>query len=158
RACNQTSKLPVIMLTAKTTEFDKVIGLDSGADDYITKPFGMMELISRIKAVLRRSENESSSVFSYENLSLDDSSHIVSACGKNIELTLKEYNILKLLMQNQGRVFTRDALLQSIWGYDFDGETRTVDVHIRTLRTKLLDCGNYVETIRGVGYKIGGNK
>lgn len=159
RANVKTAKTPIIMLTAKDTEYDKVIALDSGADDYITKPFGMMELVSRIKAVLRRiNTEENQSEYCFKNLVLDDASHIVTANGKIIELTLKEYSMLKLLLANQGRVLMRDVLLQKIWGYDFYGETRTIDVHIRTLRTKLLECGDYIETVRGVGYKIGVTK
>ncbi|MEF9983345.1 MAG: response regulator transcription factor [Oscillospiraceae bacterium] len=159
RANAKTAKMPIIMLTAKDTEYDKVIALDSGADDYITKPFGMMELVSRIKAVLRRiNTEETQSEYCFKNLVLDDVSHIVTANGKIIELTLKEYSMLKLLLANQGRVLMRDVLLQKIWGYDFYGETRTIDVHIRTLRTKLLECGDYIETVRGVGYKIGVTK
>lgn len=155
----QTKKIPIIMLTAKETEYDKVIALDSGADDYITKPFGLMELVSRVKAVLRRFDTEKEqNTYSYKELVLDDGGHFVSAKGIPIDLTLKEYSMLKLLLQNEGKVLTRDTLLQNIWGYDFDGETRTVDVHIRTLRTKLFDCGDYIETVRGVGYKIGGVK
>ena len=149
-------QLPIIMLTAKDSEYDKVVALDGGADDYITKPFGMMELISRVRAMLRRSavETPAKKVITYNNISLDDGSHEVKVEGKTIQLSLKEYNILKLLMENKGTVITRDSLLTKIWGYDFVGESRTVDVHIATLRTKLGDNGNCIKTIRGVGYKF----
>ncbi len=149
-----TADIPVIMLTAKSTEYDKVIGLDSGADDYIPKPFGMMELISRIKAVLRRSQKEDKSAFHLRNLVLDPKNYTVQVDGENVTLTLKEFELLKLLIENNGNVLTRDKILENIWGYDFDGETRTVDVHIRTLRTKLKDAGDLVETVRGIGYRI----
>lgn len=158
RAVPDTEKLPIILLTAKGTEFDKVLGLDSGADDYIAKPFGTMELISRIKALLRRSAPSSSAtadILTIGRLSLNQDKHEVIADGGRISLTLKEYDMLCLLMKNNGRVFTRDELLSRIWGYDFSGESRTVDVHIRTLRSKLGSCGELIETIRGVGYKIG---
>lgn len=152
----ETAKLPIIMVTAKDAEYDKIIGLDSGADDYITKPFSMLELISRIKALLRRTtKNPSNEVITIGSLSINSDKHIVNANGKNINLTYKEYQLLLLLMQNKGIVFSREKLLNKIWGYEFDGENRTVDVHIRTLRTKLGECGNMIETIRGFGYKIG---
>lgn len=154
-----TKTIPVIIITAKGTEYDKVIGLDSGADDYIAKPFGMMELISRIKAVLRRTGNiNDTEVYSYNSVELNTRKHSVTADGAVVDLTLKEFELLKLLMKNVGAVLTRDMLLENIWGYDFDGETRTVDVHIRTLRQKLGDKGNIIETLRGVGYRIGGAK
>ena len=154
----KTEKLPVILLTAKGTEFDKVNGLDSGADDYISKPFGTMELISRIKALLRRAGNTPavSDKISIGGLSIKPNMHEVTAQDKKIPLTLKEYDLLCLLMKNRGKVFTRDELLNRIWGYEFAGESRTVDVHIRSLRSKLGSCGELIETIRGVGYKIGG--
>lgn len=158
RAAPDTEKLPIILLTAKGTEFDKVLGLDSGADDYIAKPFGTMELISRIKALLRRSAPSSATtadILTIGRLSLNQDKHEVIADGGRISLTLKEYDMLCLMMKNNGRVFTRDELLSRIWGYDFSGESRTVDVHIRTLRSKLGTCGELIETIRGVGYKIG---
>ena len=152
-----TKKIPVIMLTAKGTEYDKIIGLDSGADDYITKPFGMMELVSRVKALLRRTEsNDDSELYNYNTVELNTRNHTVMVDNKFIDLTLKEFEMLKLLMKNAGAVMTRDMLLGTIWGYDFDGETRTVDVHIRTLRQKLGDSGKIIETVRGVGYRIGG--
>ncbi len=158
RSAPETERLPIILLTAKGTEFDKVLGLDSGADDYISKPFGTMELISRIKALLRRSapiSQPSSDTISTGGLTIKQDMHEVTADGKKVVLTLKEYDLLCLLMKNKGKVFTRDELLNRIWGYDFSGESRTVDVHIRTLRSKLGICGELIETIRGVGYKIG---
>lgn len=148
-----TEKTPVIMLTAKTTEYDKVTGLDSGADDYIAKPFGTMELISRIKALLRRTACDDETLIS-GNLKLYPKKHIVKADGEEVTLTMKEYEILYTLLSNKGTVFTRDMLLQKIWGYDYDGENRTVDVHIKTLRTKLGECGELIQTVRGIGYKI----
>lgn len=151
-----TKKIPVIMLTAKGAEYDKIVGLDMGADDYITKPFGMMELISRIKAVLRRSvEHEEAELYCFGAVQLNTRSHIVTVYNEHIELTLKEFELLKLLMKNSGAVLTRDMLLDTIWGYGFDGETRTIDVHIRTLRQKMGDAGKIIETVRGVGYRIG---
>lgn len=150
----RTRMIPVIMLTAKSSEMDKIIGLDSGADDYITKPFSMLELISRIKAVLRRTSKEASSVLTYRELMMDLSKHTVTVEGNKIALTLKEFELLKKLMENPGTVCTRDMLLDEIWGYDYYGESRTVDVHIRTLRSKLGKAEAYIETIRGVGYKM----
>jgi len=152
--------IPVILLTAKGAEYDKVVGLDTGADDYITKPFGMMELVSRIKAVLRRTFKEDmvareKSDFQVGAVFLSSQKHEVKVAGENISLTLKEFNLLKKLMQNQGIVLTREQLLEELWGYDFMGESRTVDVHIRTLRQKLGVKGDIIETIRGVGYRIG---
>ncbi len=158
RATPETENLPVILLTAKGTEFDKVLGLDCGADDYISKPFGTMELISRIKALLRRVPKTAKTPddsISVGKLTIKQEMHEVIANDKKIPLTLKEFDLLCLLMKNKGRVFTRDELLSRIWGYDFSGESRTVDVHIRTLRSKLGECGELIETIRGVGYKIG---
>lgn len=155
RNSNLTARLPVIMLTAKGTEYDKVIGLDSGADDYIPKPFGMMELVSRIKALLRRTEPEKKGgVHHVGSITLNTKKHTVEVDGILVTLTCKEFELLNYLMENKGIVLTRDQLLSKIWGYDFDGETRTVDVHIRTLRQKLGDARDYIETIRGVGYKI----
>ncbi len=149
-----TKKLPVIMLTAKGAEYDKVIGLDSGADDYITKPFGMMEMISRIKAVLRRAEENEDVVYSVSNIVLNIRSHQIMVNNMPIDVTLKEFELLRLLMKNAGTVLTRDMLLENIWGYGFDGETRTVDVHIGTLRSKLNRAGEIIETVRGIGYRI----
>lgn len=151
----KTENIPVIMATAKGTEYDKVIGLDLGADDYLAKPFGMMEMVSRIRAVLRRTApKDKGKVLRQGELEINTSEHTVTVSGKKTALTLKEYEVLKLLMENPGIVFTRDQMLSIIWGYDFDGETRTVDVHIRTLRTKLGECGKYIETVRGVGYRM----
>ena len=149
-----TMSIPVIIATAKGTEYDKVVGLDSGADDYLAKPFGMMEMVSRVKAVLRRSQKDCGGVFKIDCLELDDNRHEVTAYGEKVELTLKEYEILRLFMKNAGQVFSRDKILSYIWGMDFFGETRTVDVHIGTLRTKLGRCGDYIQTVRGVGYKM----
>jgi len=157
RSSADTKKIPVIMLTAKSSEYDKVIGLEQGADDYIAKPFGIMELMARIKALLRRTEDVSESVKEYvfNELTVNTTKHKVIACGNEVVLTAKEYELLCLLLENMGTVLSRDTLLNEIWGYSFDGESRTVDVHIRTLRQKLGECGNYIETIRGFGYKIG---
>lgn len=157
RGMKKTENVPVIMLTAKTTEYDKVVGLDAGADDYVSKPFGIMELIARIKALLRRTQTKvDSEEFFAGELYVCPKKHIVRAGGEDVTLTLKEFELLCLLISNPGVVFTRDQILQKIWGYSFDGENRTVDVHIRTLRQKLLSCGDVVETVRGIGYKIGG--
>ena len=149
-----TADIPVIMATAKDSEFDKVIGLDSGADDYLAKPFGMLEMVSRIKAVLRRTSPKQPSILVCGDISLDESKHTVTVFDRPVLLTLKEYELLKLFMENPGRVFTRDILLAGVWGQDFIGETRTVDVHIGTLRTKLAEAGDLIETVRGVGYKM----
>ena len=146
--------LPIIMLTAKSSEYDKVLGLDSGADDYIAKPFGTMELISRIKALLRRTSAVSDE-YRFENLYINPQKHIVLVGSQPIELTFKEFEILLLMMKNQGTVFSRNTLLEQVWGYNYDGESRTVDVHIKTLRTKLGTAGELVKTVRGLGYKIG---
>lgn len=159
RSRSETRSLPVILLTAKDTEFDKVTGLDSGADDYIAKPFGTMELISRIKALLRRSTDSfGGDILSAGGITVVPSRHEVSANGEKVSLTLKEYELLITLMKNRGTVFSRDILLHNIWGYNFSGESRTVDVHVRTLRSKLGECGAVIETIRGVGYRIGEDK
>ena len=153
----KTKNIPVIMVTAKGSEYDKVVGLDSGADDYVTKPFGMMELVSRIKAVLRRTGKvEDRMDMETAGVHVDVKKHEVTVDGKEISLTLKEFELLEKLMRNQGIVLTRDQLLTEIWGYDFDGETRTVDVHIRTLRQKLGEKGEIIQTVRGVGYRVGG--
>ena len=154
-----TKAVPVIMLTAKTTEYDKVVGLDAGADDYVSKPFGIMELIARIKALLRRTENTHTTAgdaYIIGKLYVCPKKHVVRVDGKDVLLTLKEFELLCLLLSNRENVLTRDQILQKIWGYSFDGESRTVDVHIRTLRQKLLECGDVIETVRGIGYKIGG--
>lgn len=159
RSLPDTAAIPVILLTAKNTEYDKVIGLDSGADDYIAKPFGMMELVARIRAVLRRSQDKLLSADSHPltagTISIDERAHTVCVSGRDVQLTLKEYQLLVLLMKNQGAVLTRDVLLENIWGYGSESETRTVDVHIRTLRQKLGDSGALIETVRGVGYRMG---
>lgn len=150
-----TEDIPIIMATAKGTEYDKVVGLDLGADDYLAKPFGMMEMISRVKAVLRRSApKEKTDLLRMGKLELDEKRHTVSADGTQIQLTLKEYELLRVFMKNPGIVFSRDSLLSIVWGINFIGESRTVDVHIGTLRTKIGECGNYIETVRGVGYKM----
>lgn len=150
-----TERVPVIMATAKTSEYDKINGLESGADDYIAKPFSMMEMVARVKALLRRSEfNSYQSDYTIDNLYVCPANHIVKVDGKEVILTLKEFEMLCLLIKNKGIVLTRDQLLNKIWGYSFDGESRTVDVHIRTLRQKLTTAGNVIKTIRGVGYKI----
>ena len=150
-----TKDIPVIMATAKGTEYDKVIGLDTGADDYLVKPFGMMEMVSHIKAVLRRTAPKmSKNILSTGKLSVNLDEHSVFANSEKVVLTLKEFELLRIFMENPGRVFGRDILLEKIWGTEFYGETRTVDVHIGTLRTKLGECGEYIETIRGVGYRM----
>lgn len=161
RAKESTEKLPIIMLTAKGTEYDRIIGLDSGADDYVAKPFSVMELISRIKAVLRRSGSNTESEneeYTAGPVYLCVTKHVVKVNGKEVKLTYKEFELLAMLMKHRDKVFERDEILEKIWGYDFDGENRTVDVHIRTLRSKLGDAGNIIETIRGVGYKIKGEQ
>lgn len=160
RQRQDTKKLPVIMLTAKGSEYDKVMGLESGADDYVSKPFGMMELLARVKALLRRTEDlrpAQENRYVIGDLTVNQKRHEVLVKGEAVTLTKKEFDMLCYLLENKGMVLTRDQLLNQIWGYDFDGENRTVDVHIRTLRQKLGDCGTYIETIRGIGYKIGGN-
>ncbi len=152
-------KMPIIMLTAKSTEYDKVIGFDLGADDYITKPFGMMELVARVKALIRRTEVEpSAEEIKGGGITLSEDRHEAFVNGERVQLTLKEFSILALLMKNKHSVFSRDQLLNKIWGYNFDGENRTVDVHIRTLRQKLGEAGDMIQTIRGVGYKFGGEE
>ena len=151
-----TRKLPIIMLTARGSEYDTVVGLDSGADDYIPKPFRMMELISRIRALLRRAEDSGAEEYQIGNLYVNPAKHIVTVNQEAVSLTLKEYEMLCLLLKNSGMVLSRTQLLNQIWGYEFDGESRTVDVHIRTLRQKLGEAGDLIETVRGIGYKIGG--
>lgn len=152
----KTRNIPVIMVTAKGAEYDKVVGLDAGADDYVSKPFGMMELVSRIKAVLRRTTPvKAVEELTVGPLSIDLKKHEVKVNQELISLTLKEFDLLAKMMKNKNIVMTRDCLLEEIWGYDFDGETRTVDVHIRTLRQKLGDAGDLIQTVRGVGYRIG---
>lgn len=157
KSSSKTKQIPVIMVTAKGAEYDVVKGLDAGADDYVTKPFGMMELVSRIKAVLRRTKTEQSiDVYELENLKMDLKKHKVKVDGETVVLTLKEFELLKRLMMHQNMVLTRDRLLEEVWGYEFAGETRTLDVHIRSLRQKLGTAGELIQTVRGVGYQIGG--
>nr|WP_295286870.1 response regulator transcription factor [uncultured Blautia sp.] len=156
KASQETKDIPVIMVTAKEAEYDKVRGLEAGADDYITKPFGMMEFVARVKAVLRRcSKQEEDRELIYDELKLSVGKHKVYWKNEKVELTRKEFELLQYLMENKGLVMTRNQILCHVWGYDFDGETRTVDVHVRTLRQKLRDAGNLIETVRGVGYRIG---
>jgi len=154
RSRSATARLPIILLTAKNTEYDKVLGLDGGADDYMAKPFGMMELLSRIRALLRRTEQEGDE-YRCGSLSVDSVRHTVQVEGKSVTLTQKEFEMLFLLMKNRGQVLSREQLIENVWGYAFTGETRTVDVHVRTLRQKLGAAGKYVETVRGYGYKLG---
>ena len=154
RSGPETQAIPIIMVTAKTSEADTVKGLDSGADDYLTKPFGIMELVSRCKALLRRSRRKTS-MLAFEPIELDDDRHRVTVNGQETELTFKEYGLLKYLLENRGAPVTRDQLMQAVWGFAFTGETRTVDMHIKTLRKKLGEAGNLIETVRNVGYRIG---
>ena len=155
KASGQTREIPVIMATARSSEFDKVYGLDSGADDYVAKPFGMMELLARVKAVLRRARpQEAVQTLSRGAILLDTDKHVVRVQGTEVYLTYKEFELLRILMTHPGQVFSRDRLLAEIWGYDFDGETRTVDVHIRSLRHKLGAAGEEIETVRGIGYRM----
>lgn len=155
RANSVTEGIPVIMATAKGTEYDKVIGLDLGADDYLAKPFGMMEMVSRVRAVLRRAgSKENSKILRIGKLTVNAGAHTVFADGERLQLTLKEYELLKMFMEKPGLVLTREQLLRSVWGDGYIGETRTVDVHIGTLRMKLGVCGDYIETVRGVGYRM----
>ena len=157
RAAAPTRKLPVIILTAKNTEYDRVVGLDGGADDFISKPFGMMELLARVRAVLRRAEpSGDAGGIQIGALYVCPPQHIVRVNGKNVQLTNKEFEILCLLVENRGIVLTRGTLMDKVWGFDCDRENRTLDVHIRTLRVKLGEAGSCIETVRGVGYKIGG--
>lgn len=159
RSNPETRKIPVIMATAKGTEMDKIQGLDTGADDYLVKPFGVMEMVSRIKAVLRRCEpDEKEEVLSIGEITLSDKEHLVTVNGEKVVLTFKEFEILKLFMSNPGIVFSRDKLLSKVWGIDYLGESRTVDMHIKTLRQKLGDAGALIETVIGVGYKMEGKR
>ena len=160
RADPRSRKLQVILLTAKGSEYDKIVGLDAGADDYVAKPFGMMELMARIRSALRRAEDTgaapaASTVRTVGELTVDPERHLVQVNRESVTLTLKEFQLLCLLLERQNTVLTRDQLLGSIWGYGFYGESRTVEVHIRTLRQKLGSAGRYIQTIRGIGYKIG---
>lgn len=151
-----TRTVPVIMASAKSTEYDKVSGLDRGADDYLAKPFGMMEMVSRVRAVLRRSAApQDDKTLRSGNIELNIGEHRVIANGIDVQLTLKEFELLRLFMENPGHVFSRESLLSRIWGEDFIGESRTVDVHIGTLRAKLGEAGDSIETVRGVGYRMG---
>ena len=159
RAQPATRKLPVIMLTAKGSEYDRVLGLDSGADDYIPKPFGMMELVARVNALLRRTApGEQVMEYKAGGLSVCPARHQVLANGRPVTLTHKEFELLSLLIQSPGIVFTREQLLREVWGYTFDAESRTLDVHVRTLRQKLGECGSCIETVRGSGYRIRENE
>lgn len=154
RSQADTASVPVIMATARGTEFDKVLGLDAGADDYLSKPFGMMEMVSRIRAVLRRTEGARKRCLNAGRLCLDTQAHTVCLDGAELALTLKEFELLRLFMENPGRAYTREELLAQVWDTDYVGESRTVDVHVGTLRTKLGVCGEYVQTVRGVGYRF----
>ncbi len=150
-----TAQIPVMMVTAKSAEYDKVEGLDNGADDYITKPFGMMEMVSRVKALLRRAQIAPAPSLTYGGITIEPNARTLSVNGEPVTVTLKEFELLQLLLKHPSRVYPREELLEKIWGYTFEGESRTLDVHIRTLRQKLGDCGKYIETVRGVGYKLG---
>ncbi|MDO4286479.1 MAG: response regulator transcription factor [Eubacteriales bacterium] len=160
RSSRRTEHLPVIMLTAKSAEIDKVRGLDLGADDYVSKPFGIMELLSRIRAVARRTVEAGKTsapegeIYEYRNIRLDEGGHIVTVDGKEVVLTRKEFHLLSDLLHNQGRVLTRDQIMEQVWGFDYGGATRTVDIHINTLRKKIGDDGSIIQTVRGIGYKI----
>lgn len=159
KADKRTNTQPIILVTAKTTEIDKVKGLDIGADDYMTKPFGVMELISRVKALLRRSMvGKVSPVLTFENIRMEEDKHTVSVDGEICELTFKEYELLKLMLINAGIVTSRDTILEKIWGTDFEGESRTLDMHIKTLRKKLGEAGTYIKTVRNVGYILTGEE
>ena len=152
----RTADIPVIMLTARATEYDKVKGLDAGADDYVTKPFGVMELLSRVRAVLRRAgPGEEPAPLLYGEVSLDPGRRAVTAAGEPVALTYKEFELLAFLLKNQGLVLTRERIMERVWGFDYEGESRTVDMHIKSLRHKLGACGEIIRTVRGVGYKIG---
>ena len=157
RASAATKRIPVIMLTAKNTEYDRVVGLDSGADDFISKPFGMMELVARVRAVLRRTEQKPETEdYQVGDLFVSPQRHVVRVAGEEVPLTNKEFELLSLLLEHQGMAMTRDAIMDGVWCQEFSRENRTLDVHVRTLRTKLGAAGHYIETVRGVGYKIGG--
>lgn len=151
---SSTSKVPVIMVTAKTSELDKVKGLDLGADDYLCKPFGIMELVSRVKARLRRYKKEAEGDISYNGITLSEDERAVYIDGKKCELTYKEFELLRLLLNRPGKVYSRDFILDSIWGYEYSGSSRTLDMHIKTLRQKLKDKGSLIKTVRNVGFKI----
>lgn len=156
RSSGDLKNIPVMMITAKTTEMDKVKGLDTGADDYITKPFGVMEFVSRVRALLRRTSRQSSeNTLEYKNIKIDDQKHRVTVDNNECVLTFKEYELLKLLLSNLGIVLSREKIMNKVWGFEYEGESRTVDMHIKTLRQKLGDSGSEIKTIRNVGYKIG---
>lgn len=159
RSAGATRRLPIILLTAKNTEYDRVIGLDNGADDFISKPFGMLELVARVRAVLRRAAPNAAAAQEYRIgcLYVCPARHVVQVSDEPVTLTHKEFELLCLLLENRGIVLTRDTLMDRIWGFEFERENRTLDVHIRTLRVKLGAAGSYIETVRGVGYKIGGS-
>ncbi|MCR5785422.1 MAG: response regulator transcription factor [Eubacterium sp.] len=154
RSGADTRKIPIIMVTAKTTELDLVKGLENGADDYIKKPFSVMELISRVKALLRRTEDKKPNLLTLDGLSVNDEKHEVMIDGAAIELTYKEYELLSLFLLNKGIVLSRDTILRQVWGTDYEGESRTIDMHVKTLRQKLLSYGNRIRTVRNVGYVI----
>ncbi len=155
RASTDTKKIPVIMVSACDSEYDKTKGLDAGADDYISKPFGILEFTSRIKAILRRTNVDNKMTdFNIENIYINSLKREVMAAGRQCNLTYKEYELLKYLALNKGIVLTRDKIMESVWGFDFQGESRTVDMHIKTLRQKLGECGNVIQTVRNVGYKM----
>jgi two-component system alkaline phosphatase synthesis response regulator PhoP len=157
RQAAQTCAIPVIMITAKDTEYDTVVGLDTGADDYIPKPFGMMELVARVKALLRRTAaKDAAEAITVGELTVDERRHVVTVAGEQVALTLKEFDLLRFLMENRGAAFTREKLLERVWDLGYAGGTRTVDVHIQTLRQKLGATGGMIETVRGVGYRFGG--
>lgn len=156
RKDKKTKNVPIMMVTAKTSEMDKVKGLDQGADDYITKPFGIMELVSRVKALLRRAKSiDTTGMLEYEKVVMNVEKHSVTVDTKPCELTYKEFELLRYLLENQGIVLSRDRIMERVWGFDYEGETRTVDMHIKTLRQKLGNCGGMIKTVRNVGYKIG---
>ncbi len=158
RKNEKTKKVPVIMVTAKASELDKVKGLDMGADDYIAKPFGILEFLSRVKAILRRCEKpaeDQQSVIEFKDIIIDDFKHSVTVNSEPCTLTYKEYELLKYLITNKNIALSREKLLEKVWGYDFEGESRTVDMHIKTLRQKLGEHGNHIKTVRHIGYKVG---
>lgn len=157
RAAPATASIPILLVSAKNSEYDKVMGLDNGADDYLAKPFGMMELVARVRAVLRRTEQRRETEdYQLGDLFVSPQRHIVRVAGQEVLLTNKEFELLCLLLEHQGMAMTRDAIMDGVWGQEFSRENRTLDVHVRTLRTKLGQAGSYIETVRGVGYKIGG--
>ena len=154
RADRRTRRVQVILLTAKGSEFDKVVGLDAGADDYVSKPFGMMELMARVRSALRRVGDEEGPALRLGPVAVDPDRHTAQVDGEDVALTRKEFQLLHLLLERRGTVLTREQLLNTVWGYDFDGASRTVDVHVRTLRQKLGEAGNLIQTVRGIGYKM----